>query len=114
MHFTGDLEHRLEANTLLPNVAVGKRLGTLADRTNSSDIRFWEAILVGIDNNSILIYAKTEPRGFRSSLCNGIFVIFGVLGKFVDKASVFGVEIRCKAISNKLALQNTADCNEII
>jgi hypothetical protein len=114
MDFTGNLEHRLEANTLLSNIAIRICLGAFADRTNSLDIRFREPILVRINDNAVLIYAKTQPRGFGSGICNRIVVVFGVLDKFVDKASVFGVEIRSKAVWLVLTLPNTGSWNQAV
>lgn len=114
MDFTGNLEHRLEAYTLLSNIAIRICLGAFADRTNSLDICFREPILVRINDNAVLIYAKTEPRGYGSGICNRIVVIFRVLDKFVDKASVFSVEIRSKTVSIVLTLSNIGSWNQAV
>jgi hypothetical protein len=58
MNLPSSHEHRLESNTLLPNIPLISGLGAIANRTNSSKVLIVESIFIAFKNYSVRVHSK--------------------------------------------------------
>ena len=89
MNLARNCENRLEADALLPNVALEKRFRALADGTDGLDVFLRKAKFIRIDDNTVLLKGKAEAR----LDSDRISVIFRILNQFVHEPSFLVVEL---------------------
>lgn len=83
VHLFCNLEDGLEANALFTNVPRTVFLGGATDGTDGLDVLLGEAILVGVDDDPVLIELESY-EGLLSVFCRyGVRVILSILYKLV-------------------------------
>jgi len=88
MYPRGDLEHGLKADAFLANVPLRERLCALSNTADSPYVRFSEPVLIGVDDHLLRVCTKFDVDRLICRPRSLVFVVFGILDKFEDKAGV--------------------------